>query len=102
MFDLSWAEMAVIVVVGLLVLGPDELPGVVRACRKVVLKVRQMGKQVTSVLDEIESVSDLKKEVQKVNDDIQKIVDLDGNMQEIHDISEVMPEIEAAKKSRKM
>lgn len=100
MFDLSFAETLVIIVIGLLVLGPKELPQVVKAVRTASAKIKELGNQLVSTLDDIEQVSDIKKEVEQVNQDIQKIVDLDGNLQQTYDLSDVMPEVETFKQKR--
>jgi sec-independent protein translocase protein TatB len=97
MFDFSMAETSLTLVVALLLIGPKELPGVLRAMRNLSRKSQQVFKQFTDTIMEIEEVGGLKSEVSKLNDDIKRIVDLDGNLQETYDISDIMPEIEKAK-----
>ena len=43
MFDISWGEFLVIGVVALVVIGPKELPGVIRAVGRAMGKVRTMA-----------------------------------------------------------
>ena len=43
MFGMGWAEIAVIVIVGLLVFGPDKLPGMAKQAAGLVRTVRQMA-----------------------------------------------------------
>ena len=93
MFDLSWAETFIIIIIGLLVIGPDELPGLVKNCRNIIKKVKKTASDFTSEIIENDDVSDLKSEADKVNDDIKKIVDLEGNLQDTYNISDIMDEI---------
>lgn len=102
MFDLSLAETSLTLVVALFLIGPEELPGVIRAVRKVTNKSKAMVKEFTDSIMEIEEVGNLKNEVEKLNSDIKRIVDLEGNLQDTYDISDIMPEIEKAKKDRVM
>lgn len=43
MFDLSWGEIAVIGAVALIVIGPKELPGVIRGVGQSIAKMRRMA-----------------------------------------------------------
>ncbi len=97
MFDFSMAETTLTMVMALLLIGPKELPGILRAMRNLSRKSQQMFKQFSDALMEIEEVGGLKDEVNKLNQDIKKIVDLDGNLQDTYDMSDIMPEIEKAK-----
>ena len=90
MFDFSLAETSLTLIVALLLIGPEELPGVIRGMRNLSRKSKQVFKQFNDAILEIEEVGGLKKEVSKLNDDIKKIVDLDGNLQETYDISDMM------------
>ncbi len=101
MFEFSLAELALIMVAVLLLVGPDELPGIIRSLRNYSRKSRQVIKEFTNSIMEIEEIGGLKDEVKKLNDDIKKIVDLDGNLQQTYDISDILPEIEKAKEAKK-
>ena len=83
MFDFSWAEIIVVALVGLLLIGPDELPSVIRSCKNVIKKVKEIGSDFTSSILE--------------SDEIRTIIDLEGNEQETYDMSDIMGEIEKAK-----
>ncbi len=100
MFDLSLAETSLTLVVALLLIGPEELPGVIRGMRNFSRKSQQVFKQFTNTIMEIEEVGGLKNEVRKLNEDIKKIIDLDGILQETYDISDIMPEIEKTRDLR--
>ncbi len=97
MFDLSLAETSLTLVVALLLIGPEELPGLIRGARNFSRKSKQVLKQFTDSIMEIDEVGNLTAEVNKLNSDIKKIVDLNGDLQETYDISDIMPEIHQAK-----
>jgi sec-independent protein translocase protein TatB len=56
MFDFSFSELLLVMVVGLVVLGPDELPKVVRYVRNIIRQVKSASaniqQQVTELLDD--------------------------------------------------
>ena len=69
MFDIGWSELVVIVVVALVVIGPKELPGVIRGLGQTVAKLRRMAGdfqgQFNEALKEAE-LTDLKKSVDEL------------------------------------
>ena len=71
MFDIGWGEFVVIAVVALIVIGPKELPAVLRAIGQWTTKIRRMASefqgQFQEALREAE-MADLKKEVDSLND----------------------------------
>src|SRR5215472_17810070 len=66
MFDIAWGEFVVIAVVALIVIGPKELPAVLRAIRQWTTKIRRMAAefqgQFQEALREAE-MADLKKDI---------------------------------------
>src|SRR6202166_4111127 len=73
MFDISWTEFLLIGVVALIVIGPKELPGVMRALGQWTRKIRGMAadfqNQFQEAMREAE-MADLKKEVDDMAHDI--------------------------------
>ena len=65
MFDIGWSELVVIGIVALIVIGPKELPGVLRALGQWVGKIKGMASdfqgQFQEAMREAE-VADLKKQ----------------------------------------
>lgn len=53
MFDIGWAEMAVIALIALVVIGPKELPGLLRTLAMMMRKVRGMAREFQSGLDDM-------------------------------------------------
>ena len=66
MFDIGWSELLLIGVVALIVIGPKELPGVLRTLGQWMTKVRRMANefqnQFQDAIREAE-LAELKKEV---------------------------------------
>ena len=73
MFDISWSEFLVIGVVALIVIGPKELPGVLRTLGQYTRKVRRMASEFQGQFQEAmreAEMADLKKEVDAMASDI--------------------------------
>jgi sec-independent protein translocase protein TatB len=71
MFDIAWGELILIGIVALIVIGPKELPAVLRAVGQWTTKIRRMASefqgQFQEALREAE-MADLKKEVDNLNE----------------------------------
>jgi len=66
MFDIGWSELVVIGVVALIVIGPKELPAVLRAIGQWTTKIKRMAGEFQSQFQEAmreAEMADLKKEV---------------------------------------
>lgn len=86
MFDFSFAELLVVMVVGLVVLGPDELPKAARYVRDIIRQVKSAGaniqQQVTEMLDD----EDLKQASNFIKGD-------DGKFYAAYDTTIIKPDI---------
>jgi len=75
MFDISWTEFLLIGVVALVVIGPKELPGVMRTLGQYTRKIRSMAtdfqNQFQEAMREAE-MADLKKQVDDIAQDIKQ------------------------------
>ncbi len=60
MFNIDWEEMAVIAFVAMIVLGPKELPGVMRTAGQMVRKARSIAHEFRLSLDEMVEEAELK------------------------------------------
>jgi sec-independent protein translocase protein TatB len=78
MFDIGWSELLVIGIVALVVIGPKELPGVVRSVAQNIAKLRRMASdfqnQFTDAMREME-LHDLKKDAEKLLTDTKSSFD---------------------------
>ncbi|WP_284176858.1 Sec-independent protein translocase protein TatB [Rhabdaerophilum sp. SD176] len=52
MFDIGWSELIVVGVVALVVIGPKELPGVIRSVGRAVSKLRTMAGEFRTQFDD--------------------------------------------------
>ncbi len=96
MFDLGWAEMAVIALLAVIVIGPKELPLVLRTLGKWIGKARAMAREFQDSMEEIAretELADIKKQIETIgNTDLEKAVenaiDPAGEISEGLDMSE--------------
>lgn len=88
MFDLAWSEIAVIVVVAIVVIGPKDLPDTIRTVAKGIGKLRRMAGELQGHLDEVvreaklEDVRDQIRDIRNfdIKGEIQRTVDKDGSL----------------------
>jgi sec-independent protein translocase protein TatB len=59
MFDIGWIEMAVIALIALVVIGPNELPKAMRSLAKWTRKARSMAREFQSGIDDMVRDADL-------------------------------------------
>lgn len=95
MFGLSLAETAIIMLVGIVVIGPKELPTVIRAVARTLGQIRELGSEFRKNFDELARESELQemhKELRKELDNelvnMPTIIDMEGNEQRTYDISD--------------
>ena len=72
MFDIGWSELLVVAIVAILVVGPKELPGMLRTVGKTVGNLRRMGKDFQSQFNEALREAELD-EVKNTIGDVQKL-----------------------------
>ena len=86
MFDIGWTEMALIAVVAVVVIGPKELPKVMREIGLWVSRARNMSRAFMMQLEEMSrqaGIEEVRKEAEKLRQlnparEIEKAVDPDG------------------------
>src|ERR1700689_2343929 len=105
MFDISWSEFVLVGVVALIVIGPKELPGVLRTLGQYTRKVRGMAadfqNQFQEAMREAE-MTDLKKQVDDLAHDVKNFDplkdvrgDLEATSKDIERSLEAKPEPKA-------
>ena len=70
MFDIAWSELLIIGVVALIVIGPKELPTVLRAVGQWMGKIRRMASEFQSQFQEAmreAEMADIKKQVDEMS-----------------------------------
>ncbi len=68
MLDIGWVELSIIALVTILVVGPKEIPRVLRTVTQIMRKVRGMASEFQSGIDELAreaELDDLKKDIEK-------------------------------------
>ncbi len=97
MLDIGWSEMAVIAVVALVVIGPKDLPKVLRSVGQWTNKARGLAREFQSHLDDLArqaDVEDMKKQVEKaasidLDKELRDAVDPKGELAEQIKIPEI-------------
>lgn len=70
MFDIAWSHLAVIAVIGLVVIGPKDLPRVLRTVGVWVGKARAVAREFQSSLDQMvreAELDDIRKQVEQAS-----------------------------------
>lgn len=76
MFDIGWSELLVIAAVALIVIGPKELPGVLRSVGMWMGKIRRMAADFQSQFQEAmreAEMADLKKHADDLNQSVKSL-----------------------------
>jgi sec-independent protein translocase protein TatB len=90
MFDFSWAELALIAVVALIVIGPKDLPRALRTAGMWARKARTISREFQSSIEQMvreAELDEVKKELEaatsiNLETEIKKTVDPDGSLAE--------------------
>ena len=102
MFDIGWQELFIVAVLTLIVVGPKDLPRVLRMVMGLIRKGRAMAGEFQSGIDDMvreADLDDLKRNLEKASDfDIDKEIkdklDPDGDVSKDIDMSEVQADLE--------
>lgn len=79
MFDIGWTEITIIVIVAIIVVGPKDLPRVLRTVGQWVGKAKAMTREFRGHIDDMieeTDLADIKKQIDSVGSmDVEKIVE---------------------------
>ncbi|MDX6751771.1 Sec-independent protein translocase protein TatB [Geminicoccaceae bacterium 1502E] len=100
MLDIGWSEMAIVMVVALLVIGPKDLPRVARSIGKWTAKARSMAREFQRSLDDMAreaELTEIKSELDKVRhkdigQTIRDTVDPKGELDRAFELAPDRPE----------
>lgn len=97
MFDIGWTEMVVLGVIALLVLGPKELPGLLRTIGRFVGRFRDVASDFRRQMDDISDEMDARAQLKKFIDS-----DVGGGMPDLFDDATkgISPKAEVEKDSK--
>ncbi len=88
MFDLGWTEIAVIIVVAIVVIGPKDLPGAVRGVAQQIGKIRRWAAEARGTLDEVvreAKLDDVRNQINEIRNfdlkgEVERAVDPTGDL----------------------
>ena len=66
MFSLGWMEISIILIITIVIVGPKEIPTVIKFVKKITSNLRNISREFSSTIDEIthiQEVKDIKKEI---------------------------------------
>ena len=66
MFSLGWMEISIILIITIVIVGPKEIPTVIKFIKKLTSNLINVSKEFSSTIDEIthiQEVKDIKKEI---------------------------------------
>jgi sec-independent protein translocase protein TatB len=90
MFDISLGEMAVIAVVGIIFIGPKEMPVVVRSVARGMKTVRDLAGEIRRAFDGLAEESGLSEASRDIQREMKLIEGQDGKMHKAYDISDFL------------
>ncbi len=104
MFDIGWQEIFIVAVIAIVVVGPKDLPHVLRTMAKFVNRARKLVREFQSGFDEVvreAGVDDIKESIERgasfdVGGEIEKIIDPEGNIANEINMGEIEKELDEA------
>jgi len=75
MLDIGFPELVVIVVLAILVLGPDKLPEAMKDLAKLIKKMKRMWRDATADITRELEMEDMKEELAKYKEEMKKLQD---------------------------
>ncbi|MDD9918863.1 MAG: Sec-independent protein translocase protein TatB, partial [Rhodospirillaceae bacterium] len=101
MLDVGWQELFLIAVITIIVVGPKEIPRVLRTVTLWIRKIKDMAREFQSSIDDIAreaELDDIKKQLAEAQDfdierEIEQTIDPSGELSNtIHDMAEPVDE----------
>ncbi|MEO1490960.1 MAG: Sec-independent protein translocase protein TatB [Pseudomonadota bacterium] len=96
MLDIGWQELLVIGALALIVVGPKDLPGLLRSVGQWVGKMRGMAREFQSSMNEAARQTDLAKirELNELKSDLSKTIDFKEQASKAQSFLDSPPEVE--------
>ena len=89
MFELSWSEIIVLLLVCLIVIGPKEMPHVLRKLKKIIQQINSQAGDIWQSIDCDSHSPSIKQVAKDLNHELGSIKDLHGNLQETYKLDDV-------------
>lgn len=90
MFDIGWSEMTVIAILAVIVIGPRDLPRVMRAGGRFLRRIRSLAREFQEGLDQIAQEADLD-DIKKSVEDVAKGYGSSGDFDPIAEAAKAGP-----------
>ena len=96
MFDIGWTEITVILVIAIIVIGPKDLPKVLRTVGQWVARAKAMTRDFRGHVDEMireTEIDEVKKQIDSIdkfdaNSALENTIDADGDIREAFDFDD--------------
>ena len=96
MFDIGWTEITVILVIAIIVIGPKDLPKVLRTVGQWVAKAKSMTRDFRGHVDEMireTEIDEVKKQIDSIdkfdaNSALENTIDAEGDIREAFDFDD--------------
>ena len=75
MFSLGWMEISIIIIITIVIVGPKEIPTVIRFIKNISSGIKKVSKEFSSTVDELtnlDEIKDIKKEILDTKESIVK------------------------------
>ncbi len=75
MFSLGWMEISIILIITIVIVGPKEIPTVIRTIKSITSGIKKMSREFSSTVNELtnlEEVKDIKKDILDTKESIVK------------------------------
>jgi len=103
MLDIGWQELLIVVALGIIITGPKDLPGAMRAVAGWVRKARSLAREFQGGLDDImqeAELDDVKNKIQSTQDfdiagEIESAIDPDGEFANEFDMGDIEADLDA-------
>lgn len=88
MLGMSWSEIAVILIVAIMVIRPEDIPSVLRNAGRLIGRIKKLTSELKATFDEVVEQANLKEEEGKLR---KQIVDLEGKLQDTYQLDDIKP-----------
>ena len=106
MFDIGWQELFIVAILALIVVGPKDLPRVLRTVMGLVRKARLMARDFQDGIDEVvreADLDDMKNKIENLSDNditdtVKEALDPTGDLAGDLDMTEIQEDLDSAAK----
>ncbi|MDA0901822.1 MAG: hypothetical protein O3B09_00215 [Proteobacteria bacterium] len=89
MFGISFFELTIIAILALIIIGPKELPELVRGAIRFGIKIKKMIKQAGEESGLIELKEEIERDMAELEEETTTIIDLYGNEHKVKNVSKL-------------